>query len=59
MIDRQYGEITFECDGCEETLATGERDWPEAMAEFRTAGWRSEKVGADWTHLCPPCGGRK
>lgn len=59
MIDRQYGEITFECDACDETIETGESEWNDAMAHFRRLGWRSEKVGADWTHLCPKCQDRK
>ncbi len=59
MIDRQRGEIIYECDGCDETIETGERDWPDAMACFRREGWRAEKVGEDWTHLCPRCQNRK
>lgn len=55
MIDRQHGEIVFECDGCDETIETGEPEWNDAMAEFRRADWRSEKVGSEWTHLCPDC----
>lgn len=55
MIDRQYGKITFECDGCDDTIATEESEWDAAQAEFRSSGWRAEKVGTDWTHLCPIC----
>lgn len=58
MIDRQHGEIVFCCDGCDETLETGESEWADAMAQFRRDGWRSEKVGAEWTHLCADCQGR-
>lgn len=55
MIDRQHGEIVFECDGCDETIETGESEWADARAEFRRNDWRAEKVGNDWTHLCPDC----
>lgn len=55
MIDRQYGEINFECDACDATIETGESEWADAMAQFRRADWRSEKVGDEWTHLCPAC----
>mgnify|MGYP000612023563 CR=1 FL=1 len=55
MIDRQYGEITFECDACDETLETGETEFSDAMGQFRRDGWRSEKVGSEWTRLCPAC----
>jgi hypothetical protein len=56
MIDRQFrGEITYECDACDETLETGESEWNDALAEFRRSGWLAEKVGSEWTHLCPRC----
>lgn len=55
MIDRQFGKITFECDACPETLETDKEFWNAAMIVFRDAGWRSEKVGEEWTHLCPAC----
>lgn len=58
MIDRQFGEITFECDACDATLETGEGEWAPAQAQFRRDGWRAEKVGDEWTHLCPACGRR-
>ena len=55
MIDRQHGEIIYECDACDETLDTGESEWADAMSVFRANAWRAEKVGSDWTHLCPNC----
>jgi hypothetical protein len=55
MIDRQHGEISFECDACDEVLDTSMSEWAEAMTIFRNADWRSEKVGDEWTHLCPKC----
>ena len=57
MIDRQFGEITFECDACDETLETGEEDWTQAHAQFRSEGWKAEKVGDEWVHTCPKCRG--
>lgn len=54
-IHRDKGEITFECDGCDETLDTAEEHWPHAQRKFRDDGWRAEKVGADWLHLCAGC----
>jgi hypothetical protein len=58
MIDRQFNQITFECDACDATLETGEEEWGDAKADFDRAGWRAEKVGKDWTHLCPKCRGQ-
>lgn len=55
MLDRQYGEITYECDACDETLETGETEFGDALVMFRRDGWRAEKVGDEWTHLCSAC----
>lgn len=55
MITRTYGEITFECDGCDETIETGHEEFADAMAAFRQADWKAEKVGSEWTHLCKGC----
>lgn len=37
MIDRQHGEITFECDACDETLATSESERVDGGARDRRA----------------------
>lgn len=55
MIDRQHHEIVFECDACDETLATGESEFNDAISMFRRDGWKSEKVGDEWVHTCPRC----
>lgn len=55
MLDRQGGEIIFECEGCSDTLETGERDFSEAKAVLDTEGWRARKLGSDWLHYCPGC----
>jgi hypothetical protein len=59
MIDRQHNAIVFECDGCPDVLETGEVEFPDAMAEFRRDGWKAEKIGDEWIHLCPNCRGRR
>ena len=55
MIDRQYGNIIFECDVCDETLTTDEDEFNAALNVFRNNYWKSEKVGDEWTHLCSRC----
>lgn len=55
MIDRQHGQMVYECDGCEATLETGESEFNEALAMFRRDGWKADKVGDEWVHLCPDC----
>lgn len=57
MMDRQHGQLVFECDNCDETLETDEGDFSEALAVFRRANWKAEKVGLDWVHTCPACRG--
>lgn len=58
MIDRQKGEIVFECDSCDETFPAGSNDFTEAWALAKRDGWTSRKIGNDWVHACPDCKGR-
>lgn len=55
MIDRQHNQMVYECDACPETLETGESEFSDALAMFRREGWKAERVGFEWTHLCPDC----
>ena len=58
MLDRQHGNICFECDVCGDTLETEERDFTDAKRIFDRADWHARKIGADWIHTCPDCGRR-
>lgn len=55
MIDRQGGEIVFECDSCDEVWESGTSEFNEAWAEAKSMGWRAKKVGNVWVHACPDC----
>jgi len=55
MIDRQHGQVVFECDDCGQTLETGESDFGDAMNAYKDEGWRSKKERTGWLHLCPDC----
>jgi len=57
MLDRQHGEVVFECDSCGETLTTGEDEFAQAMQLFRREGWRAVKDDEDdtWQHYCMRC----
>lgn len=55
MIQRQDGQVVFECDTCPEELETEEDDFHAALAVFKRDGWRAEKVGSEWVHTCPSC----
>ena len=59
MIDRQGGNIVFECDTCDETLtisAAAATTFEEAWALARRDGWRCKKIGNEWVHGCQRCG---
>lgn len=54
MIDRQKGQIIFECDNCTETLETGTMDFDEANQKRREEGWGTIKTkDGVWEHYCP------
>ena len=55
MLDRQEGQIVFECDACGEVLETEEKEFSEAKRRLDAADWRARKVGSDWIHTCPDC----
>ena len=49
------GEITFECDQCGEECNTEESDFHSALKKMKAEGWKAQKVGGDWEHICPGC----
>lgn len=55
MIDRQHRDIVFECDTCDATLETNEREWVDAKAVFDHEGWQAKNIAGDWSHFCPNC----
>lgn len=56
MIDRQHGDIVFECDSCGiETLETKTSDFGAAWKMAKREGWRTRKIGTLWVHSCPQC----
>ena len=44
VIDRQGGQIVFECDSCDETLETGTAEFRDAWSLAKREGWRSKKL---------------
>ncbi|HWS65679.1 MAG TPA: hypothetical protein VN325_23205 [Steroidobacteraceae bacterium] len=55
MITRVHGDIQFECDECAEVLDTRTSEFSEALTELKVEGWRSRKLGNDWSHYCEKC----
>jgi len=54
-LERERGKIVFTCDHCGEVEETDTRDFNEAREHIRAEGWRTEKVGDEWTHRCRTC----
>jgi uncharacterized C2H2 Zn-finger protein len=55
MIDRQHGDIFFECDSCSEILTTNQADFNSAWNMAKREGWTASKIGSEWVHACPRC----
>lgn len=56
MIERSnHNEIMFVCDGCGEAEQTGSKEFTEALAEVKQAGWVARKEDDEWQHLCGDC----
>lgn len=55
MLDRQKGNIVFECDSCADTLDTGTGNFEAAKNLLDREGWRARKDNGDWEHFCSKC----
>ena len=68
MLDRQKGNIVFECDGCDDVLDTGTSNFDAAVNLLNREEWRSKKTvrldapGSrpddkkdEWEHYCSRC----
>jgi Fe2+ or Zn2+ uptake regulation protein len=55
MIDRQNGDIVFECDECGEVFESATSDFNSAWNQAKRDGWRVRKIGTEWVHECPNC----
>lgn len=54
--NRAEGSFEFECDGCDcIPFDYTTEDFSEAWNAAKREGWRTEKVGDEWLHLCPTC----
>lgn len=51
-MDRQHGDIVFECDTCENVLETKQADFSSAWNMAQREGWKSRKVDGNWVHFC-------
>ncbi len=44
-----------QCDGCGERLGVMLAPLGRAVEAVKAAGWRLERTGLTWTHLCREC----
>lgn len=58
MIDRQGGDLVFECDSCSEVMKSEQSDFSSAWNLAKREGWRAKKIGTEWVHECPQCNTR-
>jgi hypothetical protein len=54
-LDRQHGDVVFECDGCADTFETSTGDFDTAFAAVTREGWHALKTGDVWSHYCETC----
>lgn len=58
-LHRIKGKIEFECDTCQEILASETADFHEAIEKLRSEGWTAlpplDKAHGDWRHRCNNC----
>jgi Fe2+ or Zn2+ uptake regulation protein len=56
MKDYRNGKHWIECDQCNETECSEKGEtWAELWGRMKSAGWKAEKVGAEFVHACPRC----
>lgn len=55
MMDRQKGDLVFECDGCGEVLETDTSNFEAAQSVLKRNGWKPEKNNDIWEHYCNGC----
>jgi hypothetical protein len=55
VLDRQKGNVVFECDACDGVLETETGDFDAAFNRFRREDWVARKIGDVWCHYCKSC----
>jgi hypothetical protein len=55
MLDRQKGNVVFQCDECGAVLDTNTSDFASARNLLKRERWVTEKDGDVWEHFCPDC----
>jgi len=55
MIDKQYKQIVFVCDNCQNGLETKDEDFWAAFDVLKDANWKAIKENNIWKHYCSEC----
>jgi hypothetical protein len=55
MLDRQHGNVIFECDDCGEVLDTKTSNFEAAHNLMKRQGWAAQLVNEQWQHFCSQC----
>ncbi len=55
MIEREDGDVVFECDGCGARCVTDHAVFTDALDQMKDRGWRVKKFGNVWAHFCERC----
>lgn len=52
---RIYGDISWSCDECPETLETERRNFDASLRVLEKEGWKLIRRSGEWQNLCPEC----
>ena len=55
MIDKDNGMYTLICDICGEEHYEAFFDFYDAVEVKKDIGWRSMKIGGEWSDVCDKC----
>lgn len=58
-IQRDGGDVVFECDSCSEWALTETDEFDQALDNIKRNGWKVSKIGDEWIHTCPDCQSKK
>ena len=59
MLDKQKGDIVFECDRCGEVFDSGASNFDAARGALKMEGWKARKIADVWCHYCRDCVGKR
>lgn len=58
MLEREHGDIIWQCDGCGELLDTNTADFDAARNMLTRNQWLTKRASDGWQHFCSDCSKR-